>query len=144
MADNDVDPTVTVKPGTPVTVPAGTDEIHVNILAAGDPTIEQVIDPQITGAMTQANVKNLGDAPAMAVAHLYQTMSHSSGIMFENQVNAQHQLNLTGQAATVTGVSEFFTLDTAEQAVAASKLNMSDMAEFLGSLIAALKAAEHS
>ncbi len=99
------------------------------------------VNPQVTDSITQANVKNLGDAPAMAVAHLYQTMAHSTGIMFENQVNAQHQLNLAGQAATVTGVSEFFTLDTAEQAVAASKLNMSDMAEFLGSLIVALKAA---
>ncbi len=102
---------------------------------------QETVNPQVTDSITQANVKNLGDAPAMAMAHLYQTMSHSSGIMFENQVNAQHQLNLTAQAATVTGVSEFYTVDIAEQAVAASKINMSDMAEFLGSLIAALKAA---
>ena len=99
------------------------------------------VNPQVTDSITQANVKNLGDAPAMAMAHIYQTMAHSTGIMFENAVNAQHQLNLAAQAATVTGVSELFTVDTAEQAVAASKLNMSDMAEFLGSLIAALKAA---
>ncbi len=98
------------------------------------------VNPQVTDSITQANVKNLGDAPAMAIAHIYQTMAHSTGFMLENQVNAQHQLNLAGQAATVTGVSELFTFDTAEQAVAASKLNMSDMAEFLGSLIAALNA----
>ena len=66
----------------------------------------------------------------------------STGIMFENAVNAQHQLNLAGQAATVTGVSELFTLDPAEQAVAASKINMSDLAAYLGSLIVALNAAE--
>lgn len=141
MADNDVDPTVDVRPGEPVTVPEGTQEIDINILGAGDPTIGQVIDPQITDAVTQANVKNLGDASAMAVSHLYQTMAHSGGMMFENQVNGQHQLNAAGQAAAVTGVSEFFTVDTAAQAAAAAKLNESDMAEFLGSLIAALKAA---
>ena len=99
------------------------------------------VNPQITDSITQANVKNLGDAPAMAMAHIYQTMAHSTGIMFENAVNAQHQLNMASQAATIQGVSQLFTVDTAEQAVAASKLNMSDMAEFLGSLIAALKAA---
>ena len=98
------------------------------------------VNSQITDAITQANVKNLGDAPAMAMAHIYQTMAHSTGIMFENAVNAQHQLNMASQAATIQGVSELFTVDTAAQAVAASKLNMSDMAEFLGSLIAALKA----
>ena len=60
--------------------------------------------------------------------------------MFENQVAGQQNLNAASQAASVTGVSELFTVDTAEQAVAASKLNMSDMAEFLGSMIAAMNA----
>ncbi len=98
------------------------------------------VNPQITDSITQVNVKNLGDAPSMAMGHIYQTMAHSTGIMFENAVNAQHQLNLASQAATVTGVSELFTIPTAEQAVAASKLNMSDIAQFIGALLAVLKA----
>ena len=101
---------------------------------------EERVNPQVTDSITQVNVKNLGDAPAMAMGQIYQTMSHSTGLVFENAVNAQHQLNLAAQAATVTGVSELFTLDTAEQAVAASKINMSDLAEYLGSLIVALNA----
>ncbi len=141
MADNDVDPTVDVRPGDPVIVPEGTQEIDINIMGAGNPANGQVVDPQITDAIAQVNVKNLGDASALAVSNLYQTMAHSGGIMFENQVNAQHQLNLTAQAATVTGVSEFYTVDIAEQAVAASKINRSDLAEYLGSLIVALNAA---
>ncbi len=101
---------------------------------------QAAVNHQITDSITQVNVKTLGDAPAMAAGQLYQTMAHSTGVMFENQVNAQHELNLAAQAATVTGVSELFTLDTAEQAVAASKINMSDMAPFLGTLIAVMNA----
>ncbi len=139
MAGNDVE--------LSVTVPGGTREVDIDITeAAGggpapDPNHGQVANAQVTDAVTQANVKNLGDASAMAVAHLFQTMAHSGGMMFENKVNGQQQLNAAGQAAAVTGVSEFFTVDTAAQAAAAAKLNESDMAEFLGSLKAALKAA---
>lgn len=104
-------------------------------------TTQTSVAPAITDAVTQANVKNLADAPAMAMGHLYQTMAHSTGLSFENAVNAQHQLNMASQASTVTGVSELYTVDTAEQAVAAAKLNVSDLAQFLGSLIVALKAA---
>ena len=106
------------------------------------PDPQAPVNHQITDSITQVNVKTLGDAPAMAAGQLYQTMAHSTGIMFENQVNAQHQLNLAAQAATVTGVSELFTLDTAEQAVAASKLNMSDLGAFMASLMAVLKTFE--
>ncbi len=104
------------------------------------PDPQAAVNHQITDSITQVNVKTLGDAPAMAAGQLYQTMAHSTGVMFENQVNAQHELNLAAQAATVTGVSELFTLDTAEQAVAATKINMSDLAAFLGSLMAVLDA----
>lgn len=143
MAGNDIE--------VSVTAPGGTQEVDIDITEgagggpapdpAPDPNHGQVANAQVTDAVTQANVKNLGDASAMAVAHLFQTMAHSSGMMFENQVNGQQQLNAAGQAAAVTGVSEFFTVDTAAQAAAAAKLSESDMAEFLGSLKAALKAA---
>ena len=114
--------------------------VNVTTHRSADPP-PPLVHPQITDSITQVNVKNLGDASAMAAAHLFQTMAHSSGLMFENQVAGQQNLNAASQAATVTGVSEFYTLDTAEQAVAAAKLNQSDMAEFLGALMAALKPA---
>lgn len=99
------------------------------------------VNPIITDAVTQANVKNLADAPAMAMGHIYQTMAHSTGLMFHNAVNSQHQLNMASQAATIQGVSMLYTVDTAEDAVAAAKLNVSDLAQFLSSLIAAMNAA---
>lgn len=118
------------------------DEVVLNVTthrrAAPDPP---PVNPQITDAITQVNVKTLGDASAMAAAHLFQTMAHSSGIMFENQVAGQQNLNAASQAASVTGVSELFTVDTAAQAAAAAKLNASDLAELMASLKAALKPA---
>lgn len=100
---------------------------------------EKQVNPSITDAVTQANVKNLADAPAMAIGSLYQAQSHSLGLAFENGVNAQQQLFMASQAATVTGVSELYTLDTAEQAVAASNINLSALPEFITAILGVLQ-----
>ncbi len=63
------------------------------------------VNSQITDAVTQANVKVLGEAPAMAMGTLFQTMAHSTGLLFENAVSASQQVNITAQAATTMGVS---------------------------------------
>lgn len=63
------------------------------------------VNSQITDAVTQANVTVLGEAPAMAMSSLYQTMAHSLGLMFENAVAAQQQQNILAQAATAQGVT---------------------------------------
>jgi hypothetical protein len=47
------------------------------------------VNGQITDAVTQINVKVVAEAPAMAMGGLYQAMAHSTGLMFENAVNAQ-------------------------------------------------------
>ncbi|AKJ00549.1 RebB protein [Archangium gephyra] len=95
---------------------------------------------QITDAVTQANVKVLGDSPAMALSHIYQTLAHSTGLSFQNAVAAQQQMNMAAQAATVQGVSLLYTLDTAADSVATSKVNMSDLPTALISLLTAAKA----
>ncbi|MCR3859464.1 RebB family R body protein, partial [Pseudomonas aeruginosa] len=46
------------------------------------------VNDQITDAVTQSNVKVVGEAPAMALGTIYQTMAHSTGILFENAVSA--------------------------------------------------------
>lgn len=94
------------------------------------------VNPKITDAVSQANVKVLADAPAMAMGHIYQTLAHSTGLMFENAVTAQQQMNMAAQAATVQGAALLLTVPTAADAVATSKINLSD----LPSLIAALTA----
>ncbi len=47
------------------------------------------VNNQITDAVTQSNVKVIGEAPAMALGSIFQTMAHSTGILFENSVAAQ-------------------------------------------------------
>jgi hypothetical protein len=68
------------------------------------------VNGQITDAVTQANVKVLAEAPAMALGSLYQSLAHSTGLMFENAVNAQQQSNMTAQAATTQGVILLYSL----------------------------------
>ncbi|PTL83713.1 RebB family R body protein [Vitiosangium sp. GDMCC 1.1324] len=96
------------------------------------------VNDQITDSVTQANVKVLGDAPALSLGHLYQAMAYSTGLSFQNAVTAQQQLNMAAQAATVQGVSLLYTVDTAADAVATSKVGMSDLPTALASLNAAI------
>lgn len=80
------------------------------------------VSDQITDAVTQSNVKVVGEAPAMAMGSLYQTATHSTGLMFENSVNAQNQHNILSQAATTQGVMQIYSVDSISDSVAASKI----------------------
>jgi hypothetical protein len=80
------------------------------------------VNPQITDAVTQANVKVVAEAPAMAMGSLYQAMSHSTGMMFENSVNAQNQQNILSQAATTQGVMQIYSVDTISDAIAIARM----------------------
>ncbi len=80
------------------------------------------VNSQITDSVTQSNVKVLADAPAMAMGSLYQTMAHSLGILMENAVVAQQNMNVIAQAATTQGVNMIYSVDTAAASAAASKI----------------------
>lgn len=80
------------------------------------------VNDQITDAVTQANVKVLGEAPAMAMGNLYQAMAHSTGILFQNAVSAQNQQNILAQAATTQGVMQIYSIDTVADGIADSKI----------------------
>ena len=80
------------------------------------------VNEQVTDAVTQANVKVLSEGPAMAMGNLYQSMAHSTGIMMENAVAAQHQANITTQAATNQGVMMLYSIDDAPTGVSAERL----------------------
>ena len=58
------------------------------------------VNGQITDAVTQSNVKVLGDAPAMAMGSLYQTMAMAADLAAKNAVNAQQNMNAVSEAAT--------------------------------------------
>ncbi len=70
------------------------------------------VNPQITDAVTQSNVKVMADAPAMALASVYQAMAHSLGILFENAVTAQQNMNTIGEATVTQGVKLIYSVDT--------------------------------
>lgn len=71
------------------------------------------VNNQITDSVTQANVKVLGDAPAMSMGNLFQATSQAMGNSAHNNTTAQQQTAVTAQAATTMGVATLYSLDTA-------------------------------
>lgn len=80
------------------------------------------VNPQVTDAVTHTNAKVVAEAPAVAMGSIYQSLAHSTGILFENAVNAQQQQNILGQAATTQGIMQIYSADTAGDAVGVAKL----------------------
>ena len=62
------------------------------------------VNGQITDAITQTNVSVLGNAPAVSMGSLYQTISNSAAMAAANAVYAQQQGNVTYQSASTVGV----------------------------------------
>lgn len=52
-----------------------------------------IVNAQITDAVTQTNVKVVAEAPAQAIASLYQVASHASGLSIQNAVHSQQTMN---------------------------------------------------
>ena len=98
------------------------------------------VNGHITDSVTQANVKVVGDAPAMAMGAIYQSLAHSTGILYENAASAQQQLAIAAQAATNQGVIQIYSVDTMAGAVSAAKLAQSDVPDNMLSLLTALRA----
>ena len=84
--------------------------------------MSQTVNQQITDAVTQSNVQVVADAPSVALANVYQSAAHSTGIMFENAVNAQGQQNILAQTATTQGVMQIYSMDTVADAIAIAKM----------------------
>ncbi len=100
----------------------------------------ELVNPMITDAVTQSNVKVVGEAPAMAISTLYQSMAHSTGVLFENAVSAQQQQNILAQAAVNQGVMQIYSLDTTAAAGASEKVAQTGVADNLTSLLTVLNA----
>ena len=77
------------------------------------------VNAQITDAVTQANVKVLGEAPAQSMALVYQTMAHSISLAMENAQQAQGGLQQIGNAVTSSAVTMI--LNAAKQFESAKK-----------------------
>lgn len=56
------------------------------------------VNSQVTDAVTQTNVKVLGESPAQALSMVYQTMAHSISLSMQNASTAQNQMQQIGAA----------------------------------------------
>lgn len=72
------------------------------------------VNPQVSDAVTQANVKVLGDSPAMTIGNLHQTNAHSLGLAVNNApATVMHSASMTN-----LGVQQIYAVDTAAAATA--------------------------
>ena len=102
--------------------------------------IPTAVNGQVIDAVTQEKTQVLGDAPAMAMGSLFQSLAHSHGILYENAVSNQQQGGISSQAATNQGVIQVYSVDTMAGAVATQKIATSDVPDNMLSLLSALKA----
>ena len=68
-------------------------------------TQDTKVNPQVTDAVTQTNVKVLGEAPAEAVAVAAQALAHSVSLAMENATETQGGMQQINNAATASIMS---------------------------------------
>ncbi|WP_323122724.1 RebB family R body protein [Burkholderia alba] len=108
--------------------------------AATDPCKACGVNSAITDAVTQVNVKVVGEAPAMAMGSLYQAQSHSLGILFENAVQQQSQAAIQLQTSTNVGTMQLYTLGPASAGAAATSIGANGIISVLADVLAIGKA----
>ncbi|MGJ7904635.1 RebB family R body protein [Lysobacter sp. 1R34A] len=96
------------------------------------------VNNQITDAVTQSNVKVIGEAPAFAMGSIFQAAAHSTGILFENSVSSQQQQNSLSLAAANQGVMQIYSVDTTAAAGATEKVAQTGVSDNLTSLLTVL------
>ena len=80
------------------------------------------VNPQVTDAVTEANVEALGEAPAMSEGNLFQAEGQALSDAAHNATTAQQQTNVTAQAATTMGVPTLESVDTASTGTATREI----------------------
>ena len=63
------------------------------------------VNSQITDAVTQTNVKVVAEAPAQAIASLYQVASSAAGLSLQNAVNSHQAMNQISNAVISKAVA---------------------------------------
>ena len=98
------------------------------------------VNSQITDAVTQSNVKVIAEGPAMAMGSIFQTMAHSTSVLYENAVTSAQQQNTLSQASANQGVMQIYSLDTTATAAASEKVAQGGVADNLTSLLSVMNA----
>ena len=102
--------------------------------------LETALNSQITDAVTQANVKTLGDSPALSLSNLYQMISQSLGLAAQNAVFAQQHSNIIHQATTTQGINLIYAVDTAAVGDATEKISRADVPSDMLNILGVVKA----
>lgn len=71
--------------------------------------INENVNSQVTDAVTQTNVKVIGESPAMSMGTVYQSAAHSTGIGFYNAVQAQASAPVSAITMSAVNVQALMT-----------------------------------
>lgn len=101
-----------------------------------DPT---TVNSQITDAVTQTGVGTIAQATGFATAAMYQTASHSIGVLYENAVQTQRNSAIASQASANQGVIQIYTTPTMAGAMATVNIAQSGQTDNTVAILTALK-----
>lgn len=105
-----------------------------------------VVNPQITDAVTAANLKNLGDAPGFAMASLFQIASQVAGQAMQDAQAAQSRRNVLADTLLSRACGGVLDAGNVSEAIAASRALSSsggtDLAAMMSQLLAALNSGQ--
>lgn len=85
-------------------------------------TEETYVNSQITDAVAQTSMQVVGEAPAEAMAMLYQQMAHSIGLALQNTIAQQQHSYTIHNAITLAASRQLLTTDPAAAARASQDL----------------------
>jgi hypothetical protein len=98
------------------------------------------VNDQITDSVTQANVKVLADAPAQAMATVYQVLAQTVGLSIQNSVANQQNNNTIDTGVTTQGVNLLYTMPVASDARGTTEIfSGNSLAESLAELKATVQ-----
>ncbi len=97
------------------------------------------VNSMISDSVSQANVEVLGSSPAVGMVTVYQSLGHSTGMLFETAVGNQQQLAIASQAAANQGIIQIYTVNTMANAAATNKIAGADTPNTIMTLTAAEK-----
>ncbi|WP_068002833.1 RebB family R body protein [Pseudovibrio axinellae] len=93
----------------------------------------------VTDAVTQTNVMVIGEAPAMAMGHIYSSLAHSTGLLFQNSVALASQSTALSQATTNQGILQIYSANTMAGASATQKISGIGTPDQLNALLTTLR-----
>ena len=95
------------------------------------------LNDQVTDAVTQSNASVLGESPAVSMSTLYQSLAHSTAILYESAVGNFQRLGIAGQAVTNLGAIQMYSISSMAGAVATGQIARSRDPESLRAMITA-------